>query len=225
MDLKQIKELSFEQILDLIEQGVLSEPRVVRLYLDTAKSNEFYSVAGNYFYAVDASSSSANFQAKFNRLDSDKIKFEKGFGLRRPFKQFWITSSAQAGEWVDILIGTISPELLEVIDNRTAIAQQQVLEAIRDELRGIATPGTFDDVAVGVAAVSVIAANAARKGCVVQAKKSNTGLIYIGFANTVASTKALAELQAGMSIYFDDYRGDIFAISDAAAQVVYFGEW
>lgn len=221
------RNLPLDKLFELIEQGqLLTEPVVKRLYLDTAKSNEFYSLAGNYFYIVDAAVSSNWIKVKFNRAENDMIKFEKGFGLRRPFLRFWVTSDAQASGWVDILIGQISPQLLEIDDNRTALIQQQTLEEIRDELRGNTTPQVWGtEKTVGLSAVSIIALNTSRRGFCVQAKASNTGKIYIGFNNTVTATKWIAELQAGQAFMLDDYRGDIYAISDTAGQLLGWGEW
>jgi len=66
--------------------------------------------------------------------------------------------------------------------------------------------------------------NASRHSGAVQAKSTNTGKIYIGYDNTVTTTKWIAELQAGQSYSFDDWLGTIYAISDIAAQLLGYGE-
>lgn len=95
------------------------------------------------------------------------------------------------------------------------------------ELQGDLTPETVGtEKTVGaVAAALILAANASRKACCLQAKSTNTGKVYIGFDNTVTSTKWVAELQKGMAFCVDDYRGDIYAIATAAGQLVGYGEW
>jgi hypothetical protein len=112
-----------------------------------------------------------------------------------------------------------------MIDNRSATSLD--LAAIRDELRGDVAPENWGtEKTVGnAAAVEMINTNADRKGCIIQSKAVNTGIVYIGFDNTVATNKWIAELSAGMSITFDDYRGDLWARADAAGQLVGWGEW
>lgn len=76
------------------------------------------------------------------------------------------------------------------------------------------------------AAVQVLAANAKRVGLVIQAKASNTGKVYLGFANTVTTTKWFAELEAGMAFCDNGYCGVIWARADvAAAQKLGYATW
>lgn len=82
-----------------------------------------------------------------------------------------------------------------------------------------------DEKTVGTAAASVIASNANRKGFSVQAKESNTDIIYIGWTSSTSSTRWVAELQPGMSFSLTNYRGDIYAIATAAGQKLGWGEW
>ena len=100
-----------------------------------------------------------------------------------------------------------------------------ILEDILEDLRGDTTPEGFDRVAVGTSAVQVIAANANRKGCSVQAQWNNSGIVFIGFDNTVTATKYADNFAAGEGFSWDDYRGDVYAIGSAAGQYVGYGEW
>ena len=77
---------------------------------------------------------------------------------------------------------------------------------------------------IGVAQSQVMALNAARHSGVVQAKSTNVGIIYIGYDNTVATDKWIAELKAGQSYSFDDWLGAIHAIASAADQLLGYGE-
>lgn len=99
------------------------------------------------------------------------------------------------------------------------------LAYILAELTGVSSGEVWDtEKTVGVAAVSVMAANASRHSGNVQAKSTNTGIIYIGYDNSVATNKWIAELQAGQSYSFNDWKGTIFAIATAAGQLLGFGE-
>ncbi len=76
------------------------------------------------------------------------------------------------------------------------------------------------------AAVLVLAANKKRVGLVIAAKAVNTGKVYLGFANTVTTTKWFAELQAGMSFCDNSYCGPIYARADVAAtQYLGYADW
>lgn len=77
---------------------------------------------------------------------------------------------------------------------------------------------------IGVAQSEVMAANSSRHSGSVQAKSTNTGIIYIGYDNTVLTTKWIAELQAGQGFSFDDWKGTIHAIASAAGQLLGYGE-
>lgn len=113
-------------------------------------------------------------------------------------------------------------------DSALILAKNTVIEtdaaAILAELQGIATAGAFGRVTVGVAAVSIKAANASRKGIDVQADPANTDFIYLGFADTVTTAIWFAKLAPGQGWSRDNYRGDVFAISGTAAQYAGYGE-
>jgi len=84
-----------------------------------------------------------------------------------------------------ILYGTESPELLTLIDNRSATLADTA--AILGELQGDQVPENFIGITITAApgATLIMAARAARKGCGIQALSTNTGSVFIGFANTV----------------------------------------
>ncbi|KKM19422.1 hypothetical protein LCGC14_1655810 [marine sediment metagenome] len=103
----------------------------------------------------------------------------------------------------------------------TIIALLQLLA----EMTGLSSGEVWDEEkTIGVAASVVMALNASRHSGAVQAKSTNTGIIYIGYNNTVTTTKWIAELQPGQSYSFDDWLGTIYAISDTAAQLLGYGE-
>jgi hypothetical protein len=100
-----------------------------------------------------------------------------------------------------------------------------LLESIRDGIIGPTTAGAFAQTTVGVAAVQIFASAAGTVGGIIQADPANTGTIYLGFDNTVASNKCFAALAATEAWTFDDYRGDVYAIASVAAQLVNEGLW
>jgi len=103
----------------------------------------------------------------------------------------------------------------------TIIALLQLLE----QMAGLTSGEIWDtEKTIGVAQSQVMALNADRHSGAVQAKSTNTGKIYIGYDNTVAITKWIAELQPGQSYSFDDWQGTIHAIADAADQLLGYGE-
>lgn len=103
----------------------------------------------------------------------------------------------------------------------TIIALLQLLS----EMTGLSSGEIWDEEkTIGVAASVIMALNANRHSGAVQAKSTNTGKIYIGYDNTVTTTKWIAELQPGQSYSFDDWLGTIYAIATAADQLLGYGE-
>jgi len=103
----------------------------------------------------------------------------------------------------------------------TIIALLQLLE----QMAGLSSGEIWDtEKTIGVAESVVMALNADRHSLAVQAKSTNTGKIYIGYDNTVTTTKWIAELQPGQAYSTDDWLGTIYAISDTAAQLLGYGE-
>ena len=103
----------------------------------------------------------------------------------------------------------------------TIIALLQLLE----QMAGLSSGEIWDEEkTIGVAASVVMALNANRHSGAVQAKHDNSGIIYIGYDNTVTTTKWIAELQPGQSYSFDDWLGTIYAIADTADQLLGYGE-
>ncbi len=99
------------------------------------------------------------------------------------------------------------------------------LSDILEELQGVSTGASYDtEKNIGVAQSQVLAVNAARHSANVQAKSTNSGIIYIGYDALVTSVKWVAELQPGQAYSFDDWLGTIHAIATAADQKLGFGE-
>ena len=211
------------QIKD-IRQSRVALPTLINVDLSTADADRRFNISGNVFYIWSAPDSSAYVQVRFNERDQAQIPFYQQTGLKVPFDCFYLTVPAGLTGTMVLLIASEAPEFLEVIDNRSATSAE--LTEIRAQLQGDSAEETWGtEKTVGVAAVQILAANADRKGCIIQSKAANAGLVYIGFDNTVATNKWIAELGAGMSFDIDDYRGALYAIASAAGQLVGYGEW
>lgn len=181
------------------------------------------SLSGKAIAAWKAPSQNEVVYVRFNSRHSAQIQFNRGDKIGCEFHKLYITIPAgQAGDFtflygpnVDFIM-RIEPGISEVSD---------VLDQILNELQGDTAEEGYGQTNVGVAAVQIIAANADRKACSIQAKSTNTGIVYIGFDNLVTTINFFAELQPGMSVGIDDYRGDLYALADAAGQLVGWGEW
>lgn len=216
---------TFQEQLDLVRQLGLQAVQQIEIDLSVVASDHEYNLSGNFFYVKEAPDQDVYVEVKINGSNNRAINWTKQTGFVHPYNRLYITTPAGQTGAMTILLASEAPELFNVVDNRSAISQS--MNDVLGELRGDTTPetvGTEKTVGSG-AAVEIIDANADRKACTVQAKSTNTGIVYIGFDNTVTSTAWVAELQAGMSFDIDDYRGDIWARASAAGQLVGWGEW
>lgn len=131
-------------------------------------------------------------------------------------------------EHIDFMNPNASEITIEYILSTGLIKSSPTIVALVEilaELTGLSTGeiwGTEKN--IGVSQSQVMAANASRHSGSCQAKSTNTGIIYIGYDDTVATTKWIAELQPGQSHSFDDWLGTIHAIATAADQKLGYGE-
>ncbi len=216
---------AFEKNMAFMDKTRAGVPRTFRIDLSIALTDQKYDMGGNLFYVLNGPDSTSYIDVKFNALDSNIVPFYQQVGLVTPFRTLYITTPAGQAGTMTILTGIEAPDFLEVIDNRGATSLD--MAGILAELQGDVVHENWGaEIAVGnAAAVQILAANANRKACIIQAKAANTGIVYLGFDNTVATNKWIAELAAGMSFSVDDYRGPLFARADAVGQLVGYGEW
>ena len=79
---------------------------VLRIKLDTASDRRQLANAGHTFQVVDASSSSAAASLTIGEADGKAVPIKNGFGwTHSPFTALYVTHDAQAGEWLDVVIG------------------------------------------------------------------------------------------------------------------------
>lgn len=215
----------FKTQLDLVHRLGLQAAQQIEINLAVVVQDKEYNISGNFFYIFGAPDQTSEINVKINGSNNTAISWVKQTGFIHPFNRLYITTPAAQAGTMKILVAAEAPELFDVIDNRSAISQG--VQDIVDQLEGDLVPETWGtQKTVGqFAAVQILAANAERKACIVQAKNSNMGIVYIGFDDTVTITKWVAELQASQAFPIDNYRGAVFAIADTAAQLVGYGEW
>lgn len=120
---------------------------------------------------------------------------------------------------------TVMLSIGRVYDNRLVLTGTDPLSVIQVQLQGNTAAGSYGQAIVGTPTAKILNANAGRVGFSIQAKNSNTGNVYLGFTNGVTDLNWFVQLQAGMSLNLDNYRGEIWAIADVTAQYVGWGEW
>lgn len=219
-----MSERKFPSTIEEVRRRDAAVPKRLDIDLGLVLNDFEYGISGNLFVVWQAPDESSYINVKINKVQEQSIPFSVHTGIRTPFDKLFITTPAGQAGTLTILYGTEAPELLELIDNRSITAAG--VGGVLEELRGDLTEENWGtEITVGnAAAIQILAANVARKACIIQAKAVNTGIVYIGFDNTVATNKWIAELQAGMSFNVDDYRGDLYARADAAGQLVGYGE-
>jgi hypothetical protein len=141
--LNGIKSLTFEEQLKAIESGLISEPVTQVYYLDSAITAQAVSIAGNYIELIEASDVNAYVDITFNKFGSGTVKFTQGFGMMRPFGNFFITATAQTGKWVKLIISSVAPELFAVKDNRSQNISTGYLADIKNALTTDAQAGLY----------------------------------------------------------------------------------
>lgn len=213
----------FTQKIEIVRRQSIGIPQMIEIDLAVPIVDQKYDLSGNLFYIWDAPDESSYVTIRINNTNQPAIPYQVHTGAETPFSTLYITTPAGQAGVMHLIYATEAPEFLRLIDHRsTSVAG---VGGILDELRGDVAPENWGtEITVGAAAVAILAANAARKSCSIQSKSVNAGLVYIGFDNSVTTTKWVAELQAGMSYAIDDYRGPLFAYASIAGQLVGYGE-
>jgi len=218
----------FREQLNEVHRMGLAPVRPLYIDLSVAKPDQEFNISGNFFYVRDSPGQNEFVSVKVNNSSLPAIPWSIQTGFIQPFNRLYITTPAGQTGIMTILIASEATQLFDIIDHRSSISS--VMQSVLDELQGVVTAGSFIGVAITAApgATSILAANANRKGCSIQALSTNSGSVFLGFANTVTVGGApgvwFCELQAGQPFTIDDYRGPIYGIA-TAAQVVGTGEW
>lgn len=214
----------FRSQLDQVHKMGLAPVRQIEIDLSVVKPDQEFNLAGNFFYIKDAPGLNESIEVKVNSSGTPAVSWTKQTGFIQPFNRLYITTPTGQTGTMKILIAGEAPTLFDILDHRSAISSS--IGDILAQQKGDAAPETWgDEKTVGTGgAVLVLASNADRKACNIQAKSVNTGKVYIGYDNTVTTTKWIAELQPGQSYATSNYLGTLYARADTAAQLVGYGE-
>ena len=151
-----------------------------RLDLSAAQENLKLDLAGEFLYVEAVSSASAAATVRLNRNANDAIKLAHQTKIKTVFTTLFITHAAQAGEWIEVIIGTdFSKDDPQLEDPGTA---QPVIEI---------TNGSANMNTVGAAAISTIA--------VIKADPQNVGLSWIDFSQAAVQNSCFP-LEPGDSL-------------------------
>ena len=76
-----------------------------RIALDTARADHRYDFAGDFLYVEAFSSPSAAATVRFNKNTNDALDLQHNTKIETVFTTLYITNTAQAEEWIDIIVG------------------------------------------------------------------------------------------------------------------------
>lgn len=224
LSVNEIKALSQEEIIKLVEAGTLGDPQVIRLDLTTATTNKLLSLSGNYIGVQDASDVTTAIDLGFNRASNTKLTFTKGLAMIIPYKSIFATWTAQVGKYVDLVVYSFAPELFQIIDNRSAQASTATLEDILAQLSGDETAEIEgEQFTMDGNSQTAIAANTDRVGAMIYNPVGN-GVIYLRFGGTVTAVNCAIIIQGGTSFSIDNYRGDLNVLG-TSTQKIHVSEW
>lgn len=218
----------FTEKIEYVRRISMGVPKIFTIDLGLPLADQIYNISGNIFYIWNAPDAASYVTIKVNSSAEPGINYVSHTGLTTPFDKLLITTPAGQTGNIEIIYGTEAPEMLGIIDNRTA--GQAVLEDILRQLRGLigAERGTYVTMGsnnVGVASVQIINSWDGRVGWTIQAKSTNTGIIFLGINNVVSTALCWRELAASEVMSVNNHTGNVWAISDIAAQGVWHGEW
>jgi len=216
-------ESEFRQQLDQVHKMGLAPAREIAIDLSVVKPDQEINIGGNFLYIKEAPGLTEYIGVKVNSSGTPAVTWSKQTGFIQPFNRLYITTPAGQVGTMKILIASEAPTLFDILDHRSAIST--TIQGLLDEQKGDVTPETWGvEKTIGVAQSEVLAANADRKSASIQAKSTNGGIVYVGYDNTVLTTKWIAELQPGQPYSTSDYRGALHAIATLAGQLVGYGE-
>ncbi len=197
--------------------------------LAIAATDKEYAIAGNFFYVLHTPEISDNINIRFNEASNPSLKLEVGLGFRSYYERVFITTPSGQTGTMTIFHGLVDPEQFAIIDNRTQ-AGWLVLENVLKQLRGVIGAERSANVGAGtttvsLTAVELIEVNDLRVGWILQAKPTNSGIIYLGISSSVSSTLCMRELAAGESWSLSNFTGAVWGIGSAAGQLIHEGRW
>lgn len=153
LSIKDILNLSIEEQIKLIQRGDIIDAKIVTYDLTTAQTNKEVSIAGNFFGMIFGGNTSNtpdanvnvdvtfNFQPSTN--GSEAINFTQGLYINRPFRQVFLTWSAQSGKVAKFIVSSFANATVSVQDNRSQTTIASALSSIITNTTGIALDATL----------------------------------------------------------------------------------
>jgi len=151
-----------------------------RYELTTARGNDYLGLSGEFLFVEGVSSKSALASIRLNRNTNDPIDLKIGTHIKTIFTELYVTNAAQAGEWIDLVVG-INFEYGRQQEQNQSEAQPCII--ITNVLADTNTPGAAH------------VCNAV----LIRAHTTNTGLVWIDFG-TPAVENNCYPLDAGDAI-------------------------
>ena len=115
---------SFEHRLKEHATKQWSNVERIRIELDVARNIYLFDIAGEFIAVERTSSTQAAATLRLDRTNRDEINLTRGRIIETLFAKFHISNAAQAGEWIDLVIGRNFRTWLDGSANRNAEAQQ-----------------------------------------------------------------------------------------------------
>ena len=136
-NIKEIKNLTLEEVIAKINAGDIAEPVKYTLELDTLTADKQLDISGNFFGVVDASAANATISVKFNKNQSESIAFTKGLYMTRPYNKVFLSWAAQTGASIQIMIASMNKDLFEIQDFRSETTSSADLATIKAHARSL----------------------------------------------------------------------------------------
>lgn len=207
----------FGELLAWVKNNKLASIETITIDLATARNNLLLEISGLVIYASDASDNSCNLQIQHNEQSNGLITITKNYGVEFPFYRLYLTNTAQANKTITLIIGRAAP--FSITDNRSTLDILTTLQTIRGQR--IAETGSLNaEATIGTAQVTALNANANRKSFSIQAKDTNTGIVYVAYYTGVDTTHYKFILQAGQAFSDDTWKGAVYVYGSAAGQLI-----
>jgi len=224
-EFSKIRLASIEETIDLIKQQDKTVGNIFytkfRHKLDAAQSNYKYNISGSYLYVEAVSKVGLGATIRFNNQSNNPLNLIDRRAIKTPFSQFFLTHTAQAGEWIDIAVGFRAENFFEIEDRSDTPQITKLLTDLEAMAKGYHTGYSPTRHTIGSGAAVTIAGGEAASIKVqryLHAENANTDSIYISQANTVAANLHMEELLPGDSLNLGIYNGPVYAIAKSGTQ-------
>lgn len=144
-----------------------------RINLDTAQTDLKLDLAGSLLYVENVSGGHAGVTVKLNRNTNPALSLNNQTKILTVFTTLYLTWEAQAGQWIDLIVGT---DFDKIDTSETDLAAAQPIIQITH-----ANPNT-----------SQAGGNNPCKKCLIQADPQNIGLAWIDLTQAAVQDSCIA---------------------------------